>query len=336
MKNIYLLFFIIINSTAFGQSILDGFKVMNLPRQNVSLGAEWINEVGPNGQGATTENIIANQSISEYQLDKTIKTNLNLAFLKYLGLSGNYSQSSQVLFKDLKIYTIKDISNLSISSGQSILYEAIKADSIFIKIDKDLDGEVKVKLVENIKEIDVNFNGNIENGVTIKGDKLFLAYRVFTLGNTKIKKYNQRFGTPNGGINEIDIKDYRITINNSRINDCIFKDKNIFNETNPTIINRCLEELIYLEIKNFSNIGINGEPLSLEKEIHNARRTKLNFSKRLNNTLISDYIEVDYILDIDPKYGISKYMVVNSVSKVSLTKTETKLKIMRNPQALGW
>jgi hypothetical protein len=337
MKNFSFFLFLIVTGNVFGQNIIDGFKVMNLPRQDINLGAEWINGIGPNGNGATLDNITANKSISDYELDKDFKNRLNLALFNFLNLDAGFAQSTTINFKNLNIYTIKDFSKLSIRSNQSLLYEGIKADSIYIKIDKNLDASLGVKLNEKLKEVDANLNGNIQKGITIAGDKLFLAYRVFTLGRTNNKKYVKKIGTPNGGFNEIEIKDYSIAINNSRIYDCLFNGKKIANVTNPTIIDDCLKNsLIYLQIKNFSDIGINGQPLMIAKEIHNALRTTFNFSKRANSSLLTDYIEVDYVLNVDPKYGISIFMVVDSVSKITLTRTDTKLKMVKNPQAGGW
>lgn len=41
-----------------GQSIFNGFKILNAPRENIPLGAEWINNVGVNGEGTSEDNII--------------------------------------------------------------------------------------------------------------------------------------------------------------------------------------------------------------------------------------------------------------------------------------
>tara|TARA_R110002051_G_scaffold294233_3_gene359451 strand:- start:478 stop:1491 length:1014 start_codon:yes stop_codon:yes gene_type:complete len=337
MKNFCLLIFLTINGTIVSQNILDGFKVMDLPRQNIKLGAEWIDGVGTNGPGASPENIIVNKSISNYELDNKFKQSLNLAILNFLNLDANYEKSTTIVFKNLNIYTINDFSNLPIRSNQSILYEAIKADSIYIKIANNIDANLEIKIAEKLKEADANLNGNFKDGINITGDKLFLAYRIFTLGKTNNKKFVKKIGSTNGGFNEVKVKNYSLAINNSKIKGCLFDNKNIANETDKTIINNCLEnKAIYLQIKNFSDIGINGKPLIIEKEIYNSKRTAFTLSKRGNSSLFIDYIEVDYALDVDPKYGISIFMVVNPVSKISLTRTETKLKIVKNPLASGW
>src|SRR5690554_1684569 len=156
MKKYFCLIFLFLFCTnLFSQKILGGFTVLKLPRADINIGAEWNNGIGTNGNGVSSDNLIISQSINSYDLDKSFKQNLELSIFNFLNLGAGYSNSVTISFDKLNIYTVKDFSKTNVRSGQSILYEGIKADSIFIKINTNIDNEIKADITKKLKTVNI-------------------------------------------------------------------------------------------------------------------------------------------------------------------------------------
>ena len=210
-----------------GQAIFNGFKILNVPRENIPLGAEWINNVGPNGEAASEDNITINKSVSSYELDKTTKQRFDLSVLSYFNLGTDYLSATSISYKNLGIHTVKDVSKTNIRSGQLILYEAIRADSISFKINRNIDAELKLKLDQRFKDLNVQSGSNFKDGIVFSGEKMFLAYRVFELGKTKVVSNSAKIKDTNdgGGLKEVKLMNYEITFNDRNLHVCAFPDK---------------------------------------------------------------------------------------------------------------
>lgn len=307
---------------------------MNAPRENIPLGAEWINNVGVNGEGTSEDNIIINKSITSYDLDKTAKQKLDLSILSYFNLGANYQSTTSINYTNLTIYTVKDLSKTNLRSGQLILYEAIKADSISIKINKDIDAELKLKLDEKLKDLNIQSGNNFKDGITVSGEKLFLAYRVFELGKTKVKSKSVKIKDTSGGggLREVKLMNYEVTLNYANLQKCAFPSQPF--QYNEERFKSCEESTpIDVVIKNFNNTNINGMPLLKETGIQNNTYKSLIFTQRQNNKLITDYVEITLMIkDPNPPF----FLYTDSKSKVLIKNLETPLKMLENPTAPGW
>lgn len=333
-KYFYIMFLLLSCNNAFSQKMLEGFTVMKLPRAEINIGAEWNNGIGTNGNGVPSDNLIISQSISSYDLDKSFKQNLELSIFNFLDLGAGYSNSIKISFNKLNIYSVKDFSKANVRSGQSILYEGIKADSIYIKINTDIANELKADITKKLKTVNINTNGDFNKGVTISGSGLFLAYRVFNLGKTKVKKYSKEIVTPEKGITEVKIKDYEFAFDNSDIRNCLFSNGNL----DKNKIEECLSEnVIKVFAKNYANVGINGENLNFTIKIKNNIQEKIRlFPIRKNGKMYSDNIVIAYLIHNQALAVMGILATDNEVSKVTLIRTETPFKILKNAKAPGW
>ena len=221
-----------------GQGIFDGFKILNIPREDIPLGAEWINGVGPNGLGTSDDNITINRSIKSDEIDMSFKQSIDLSILSYFNLGADYFSTTSIDYTNLTIYTVKDFSKINLRNGQFVIYECIKADSIFLKVNKDINGALKLKLDEKLKDLKLTSSSNFKKGVTFSGKQLFLAYRVFELGKTKVSEKSKAIkgaGMTDQQIIETKLQDYNLNFNYDNILNCVYPCKLTFNSVQSKI-----------------------------------------------------------------------------------------------------
>ena len=326
---------IMLASVANGQNFLDGFKVFSLPRDYVPIGAEWINQVGVNGEGVPDSNITAVKSINTLSIDKTTKMSLDLAILKLFNLDADYLKTSVINYKNLRIFTVKDFSKTNMQSGQLILYEGLKADSISLTLTKALEGNVKLQFDEKLKELKITDTSKFKNTITLNGDHLYLAYRIFELSSTKVTRKEKDIVNTNGGVvKELNFMDYTFRFYTAKYEECIKSNLDINKAIRDDYKDLCNKNYpIALEIQNFKNTNIDGTPLNETRQIYNLKKQNIFFTKRANSKIISDFIEVYFMRSpTNPAY----FFIMENGSKISVTRTETKLKMFKKPSAPGW
>jgi|GEM_PF-4769271 len=333
MKRILIILLLTITQTAFCQGIFDGFQVLKIPRGIMPIGAEWINDVGVNGPGVPESNITVNPSLSSLDMASSFKQDVDLAILNFFNLDGSYLANSTIRYKNLKIYTVNDISKSNLNTGQLILYEAIKADSIYVKIDKEIDANAKLKIDQKLKNLQLSTGTDLSKGMTISGDKLFLAYRVFEVGKTKTKSKKAKIKDTKdgGGLREVNLMNYQITFNDNNLRKCV-NPKVV--PIDPSVFADCSERIpIDVIIYNFNQTNINGKPFVKKWDIYNNTSKSLYISQRQNNKLITDFIQIVYIINDSPTM---LFFHMDKNSKVTVNRMETPLKIFKNPKAAGW
>jgi len=334
MTKLLTVLFLAFTMTVNAQGIFEGFQILKIPRETIPLGAEWVNGVGVNGSGVPESNITINRSLNSIEIDKTFKEGLDLSILSYFGLDGSYFANSTINYSNLTIYTVSDFSKTNLNSGQLIIYECIKADSIYFKVNKTIDASLKLKLDEKIKDLKLQSNTNFKNGVTFSGGKLFLAFRVFELGKTKVVSKSSKIKDTrdDGVLREVKLMNYQITFNDNNLQKCVFPNKILqYDETRWSSCEKSTP--IDVVIYNFNKTNISGKPHIEKTTIYNSTYKSLYFTQRQNNKLVTDYIEMTFMIK-DPK--LLFFFFINSKSKVVVKRMETTMKIFKNPKAPGW
>lgn len=179
---------LIINNTK-----LAGFRFLSLPRRELPVGAVWNDVTGPNGTGASTQQLITVSSFSNLSsvITDTSKTNLELGVLSFLK-SGGYFKSlttQSINLENLSIVGFNDLNLLKNNIGNDVIYEALKVDDIKLTIKKVNLANAKAELSKLFNT--VNFTGEYDKGgdkeIVVSGLNLFIGYRII-----KIQKTNQR------------------------------------------------------------------------------------------------------------------------------------------------
>ena len=321
-----------------GQELFDGFKILKIPRENIPLGAEWLNGLGENGLGTSEDNITISKTIKLYEMDNSFKQSLNLSILSYFNLGADFLSNTAIDYTNLTIYKVKDFSNLNLRNGQCVIYECIKADSIFFKVNKDINGELKLKLDEKLKDLKLTSFSNFKKGLTFSGEKLFLAYRVLELGETKVTEKSKAIkgpGMTDQRIIKIKLYDYNLSFNDNDFINCMYPEYPKVNISNHDNFNECSKKyLISVEVINFKSQNINGVPLSKRFNIMNSSKTSIAISDRINSNIVTDYFQIYFSLETSFKVGHLK--LNEDYSKVTITRMSTPIKMLKEPQAPGW
>lgn len=334
MTKLLTILFLTVSLNIAGQGIFDGFQILKIPRETIPLGAEWVDGVGVNGISVPETNIAVYRSISSFEIDNSFKKSIDLAILNYFNLDGSYLTNTTINYKNLTIYTVRDFSSTNLNSGQLIINECIKADSIYFKINKKIDSNIKIKLDKKVKDLKLQTNTNFNNGVTFSGNKLFLAFRVFELGKTKVTSISSKIkDTKDGsGLREVKLMNYQVTFNDYNLKKCVFPNTPL--EYNASRWSNCERTTpIDVVIYNFNRTNISGQPFIKNTNILNSTYKSLYFSQRQSNKLITDFIQITFIIkDPNPLF----FFFMDTKSKVLIKRMETTMIVFKNPKAPGW
>jgi hypothetical protein len=338
MKITISIVFILLAVYVHGQGLFDGFKTLKIPRENIPLGAEWINGVGVNGSGTSEDNISINKSVKSFEINKSFKQNLDLSILSYFNLGAEYLSYVTINYTNLSIYTVKDFSKINLRDGQFVIYECIKADSIFLKLDKDLNSELKLKLDEKLKNINFDISVDYKKGITFSGEKLCLAFRVFELGKTKVNEYKKaisRTVTTNAGIIETKLQDYNLSFNHRYLIECVYPEYPNVSIKNHENFDECSKKyLIGVELINFNMQNIQGGPTSKRFNIMNSSKTSFGISNRINSSIVTDYFQIYFKLETS--YLVGQLELDKNFSKIIIKRMTTPIKMLKEPNAPGW
>lgn len=193
-----------------------GYRALSVPRGNAPLGAEWIHGVGPNGRGTDASNIEVDQSVSTAVFTRELKQDLDASLLDYLEIRQNASSVRSVEYEDLMVYRVKDVASLSLVSGQSVLYEYLKAGSISIQFSGQLGAEVEANLGERAGNLEIDASAGGGTSVKMSGENMILAYRVLELGKPQFERRSAKFKASNE-LPRAKVFGYDVTVNGASL-----------------------------------------------------------------------------------------------------------------------
>lgn len=162
----------------------EGFKFLSLPRECVPVGSSWSNEIGPIPSSCKNIKASVNRSVSNFSLSKEISSKINFSIYNFIRLNGMVDSNVSVSFSGLEIVTADD-ETLYSSTDSSIIYEAIRVESILIKSNdsKSIIISDDALLQRKLKvETDYLSDGTVK----ISGLNLFVAFRVINFDKPKI------------------------------------------------------------------------------------------------------------------------------------------------------
>jgi hypothetical protein len=237
---------------------LVGYKVMDNPRSFVPVGAIWINNYGPNGIGVADENIEIVEGVDRYSFNSSTNAEATLSVARMVGLSSRNAKNIDVIIEGLQMYRVRDIFSLGVTSGQNVLYEAVKAKSIKIDLSGQLGADVRALLQAKGIPYNVFVRGNNKESITIDSSNLFFAYRVVGFVYLDHSRFNVLV---DGYANDIffSANGYQMVADASSLDDCFCKKMRSSED--------CFGEPIYITITEPSGTSIGGIP-STKDVIH--------------------------------------------------------------------
>lgn len=307
---------------------LDGFKALSFPRTEIPIGATWIEGVGPNGDGADEKSLVVRSGMSSFSLTESQKLGLTASVSTMLGISSSAGNSLNVSYEDLKVQSVKDISNFS--QGQRVLYEGLKAGTIIVTYSSGLDATVKASLEKEKLPYNAEMTGSDKSTLKINGSNLFLAYRVVSLGggspSSTVKKFSM--GSSNS---KLDLGNYEFTFPISTIQDC-------------QCTQVCKSDMS-VNVRNYSAIDWQGKPYETNIPI-DVWQTNPSAPLKLNSSgesgqVLTDFVEIN-IDNVVVEFGgkvhrMSSPKVCGTVKgDIRLTSARFAVQSVLSPSAPGW
>jgi hypothetical protein len=171
----------------------DGFVAINPPRADVPVGALWINDYGPSGDGAGKDNLETARSINALSIDKNLQLSLSLGLLQLFGIDPKARDHYAAHFTDLSLVRVKNISKLAGVQGEPRIVEALKAGSVTISSDAEigLNGQNSP-----FQRAAIQASGTADRSHTysIEAHDMFIAIHVATAELTRSKEQMLKIG----------------------------------------------------------------------------------------------------------------------------------------------
>lgn len=196
------------------------YSAIDEPRENVPVGALWIQGYGPYGEGAEADNLITIRSLGGYAVNSDVQIALTLGLGSLLNLDPTYRKHVTAKFSDVSIVRVKHVSKLAGPPNEPRIYEALRAGTITITAEKafgtDLGESARSQGLVVLRRGD---SGQTKS-ITIDGKDLFIAFRVVTLepAHSKVEKSPIRLRDDKP---ESVVHGYRISFNPAELGRCM-------------------------------------------------------------------------------------------------------------------
>lgn len=168
------------------KELFSGFSILNVPREDISLGSRWQQGLGPSDKGLPESDLMVIASLKEADFSRAdglkIRAGIiaSLNRLYSLELEGGIYDLEILSLEDANIIRVADLNSLKLVSGGYYVWEGIRLKNITIRTQRDY----ALNLVGKLKNIFPAASISIEAGnqgkafLEIKGVNLFVAYRI--------------------------------------------------------------------------------------------------------------------------------------------------------------
>jgi hypothetical protein len=195
------------------------FTALVEPRTELPLGALWIQDYGPTGEGAAADNIAVVRSLTGVTINRDTQLSLFSGILNLFGLDPSYRSRVSVRLSDVTIHRVKDLSKLAGPTGEPRLYEALKAGAITITTESNLGLDLDLRAAAKLPVIGRADTGR-SRSFAIDGKDMFIAYRVVTLKSSVTKEEEVPLKPVPAGAEAI-FEGYRIKIDSPDPDTCV-------------------------------------------------------------------------------------------------------------------
>jgi hypothetical protein len=163
-----------------------GFKVMDLPRSEVPIGAVWTQGIGPVGVAPKNATSVA-RSLDNSQIESsdTFRASVIASLFRKIGWdsSGDLERERDLRLEHMTLAGITQASSLPFIAGNSYLWEAVRVDSFSVNSSTSERERVRAEIQKATAADNITENASGSNAVRViaSGTKLFVAYRVVQL-----------------------------------------------------------------------------------------------------------------------------------------------------------
>lgn len=168
---------------------LQGFKALQLPRSQLEIGSQWIQDQGPINAGLPDGSRVQVRSLSEVSLTsgRQLTGEMKLGVLRRLGVNlgadGNSLTTSNLRLDSLEVERVSDIAAVQFQANTNYLWEGVKVKRLTVTTRKDRSGALQASIAQNLgsNNVSVSARGADSSTLDVKGLDLFVAYRVVRL-----------------------------------------------------------------------------------------------------------------------------------------------------------
>lgn len=141
-------------------NVYEDYVALEMPRADVPVGALWVQDYGPSGEGAAADNLVTERSLTQVTISTDLQLSLTAGILNLFGLDPSLKNRLQARFGDLSVVRVKDMSKLSGPASETRIYEAIKVGSITITTDNELGLRLETRVLgQNLPVVGRSDNG---------------------------------------------------------------------------------------------------------------------------------------------------------------------------------
>lgn len=155
MKNFFYLSTLVFSSSFILGNVshaseFNGFKSLDVARDNVRLGALWQQGTGPIGLETSRDNTITSKSFNGYDIQKNFDLDVTASIYGLLGISPKIQKNVKLNLEGVEVVTVKDLTQLNITNGNNIIYEALRVKGFTLDIINDANAEIETAILEKI------------------------------------------------------------------------------------------------------------------------------------------------------------------------------------------
>jgi hypothetical protein len=161
---------------------LAGFKVLELPRTEIDLGAVWIDGVGPQSVGLGARELVTVGSLSRGTIVShgAFSAGVAVGLGNWFGgtATASTTTSARVTIEEASIVRVANASTLPHVAGTRYLWEAVRAERFSIEDATKSSAELAMRTHALLPSAQVSAIG--EHSLAIQARNVFVAYRVIS------------------------------------------------------------------------------------------------------------------------------------------------------------
>ena len=179
--------------------LFGGYTVLEIPTNEVPLGATWLQGYGPTGEGTGPDNIATESGLTAVTSSREQQRNVGLRAAPFVTINPSSRTRAAVNFSDVTIHRVKDLAALGFKPGESRIYEALRAGRLNVQVEQGSRSEVS----GGARQFPVDLSGELstqkQSNVGVEGNNLFVAYKVITAEPRSTKASRGRFRQGDNG-----------------------------------------------------------------------------------------------------------------------------------------
>lgn len=121
------------------KELFSGFSILNMPREDISLGSRWQQGIGPSDKGLSETDLLITASLKETDFSHSnsfkVRAGIiaSLKRLYSLEIGGNISESEVISLGEADIVRVKNFKSLKLASGGYYVWEGIRLKSFTLE-----------------------------------------------------------------------------------------------------------------------------------------------------------------------------------------------------------